>query len=31
MKLMNEEGLMVEKIQKGEGESFTPEQIEKEF
>ena len=31
MKLMNEEGLLVEKIQKGEADNYTDEQIEAEF
>jgi hypothetical protein len=31
MKLMNEEGLLVEKIQKGEDNNATPEEIENEF
>lgn len=31
MKLMNEEGLLVEKIQKGEADNLTDDQIEVEF
>jgi ABC-type multidrug transport system ATPase subunit len=31
MKLMNEEGLLVEKIQKGEADNLSDEQIEHEF